>query len=202
MNSANDGHFVEVSICKTAKCSNVWPSAGTLLTTKLHIFSRVVLVMDLITFCWKDALSKTTTTRRMMGQGWVRQYRKCVACPIIFGIDNCIQIAYTANYVYILYTANVVSSTISGIFSSYITIRSLWVRWRLKSSASRLFTPLFILVQIKENIKAQRYWPLWGEFPGEFPAQRASNGENASIWWRNNDLSTLHRTSYLPTCIC
>ena len=29
-------------------------------------------------------------------------------------------------------------------------------------------------MQIKENIKALRYWPLWGEFP----AQRASNAEN------------------------
>ena len=34
--------------------------------------------------------------------------------------------------------------------------------------------------QIKENIKAPRHWPLCGEFP----AQRASNAENVSIWWR------------------
>ena len=26
--------------------------------------------------------------------------------------------------------------------------------------------------QIKESIKAPRYWPLWGEFTGEFPSQR------------------------------
>ena len=38
--------------------------------------------------------------------------------------------------------------------------------------------------QIEENIKAPRHGPLWGEFTGEFPAQRASNAENASIWWR------------------
>ena len=46
--------------------------------------------------------------------------------------------------------------------------------------------------QIKENIKAPRHWPLYGEFtgPGEFPAQRASNTENVSIWWRHHVLNT------------
>ena len=36
------------------------------------------------------------------------------------------------------------------------------------------FTQPFIQVQIKENTKAPRHWPLWGEFL----AQRASNAEN------------------------
>ena len=38
--------------------------------------------------------------------------------------------------------------------------------------------------------KAPRHWPLCGEFTGtgEFPAQRASNAENVSIWWRHHDL--------------
>ena len=42
---------------------------------------------------------------------------------------------------------------------------------------------------MKENIKAPRHWPLCGEFTGtgEFPAQRASNAENVSIWWRHHD---------------
>ena len=37
--------------------------------------------------------------------------------------------------------------------------------------------------QIKENIKAPRHCPLCGNSPvtGEFPAQKASNAENASI---------------------
>ena len=30
-----------------------------------------------------------------------------------------------------------------------------------------LFTQSFIQMQIKENIKAPRHWPLWGEFTGE-----------------------------------
>ena len=42
--------------------------------------------------------------------------------------------------------------------------------------------------QIKENIKAPRHWPLCGGFTGEFPAQRASNTENVSIWWRHHDI--------------
>ena len=44
---------------------------------------------------------------------------------------------------------------------------------------------------MKENIKAPRHWPLWGEFTGtgEFPAQRASNAENVSIWWRHHGIA-------------
>ena len=41
---------------------------------------------------------------------------------------------------------------------------------------------------IKENIEDPRHCPLWGEFTGEFPAQRASNAENVSIWWRHHAL--------------
>ena len=69
-----------------------------------------------------------------------------------------------------------------------IILTSQWPRWRLKSPASRLFTQSFIRTQIKENIKAPRDWPLCGEFTGtgEFPAQRASNAENVSIWWRHH----------------
>ena len=41
----------------------------------------------------------------------------------------------------------------------------------------------------KKNIKAPRHWPLCGEFTGtgEFPAHRASDAENASIWLRHHD---------------
>ena len=58
-----------------------------------------------------------------------------------------------------------------------------------QSPASRLFTQSFIRAQIKGNIKAPRHWPLCGEFTGtgEFPAQRASNAENVSIWWRHHE---------------
>ena len=73
-----------------------------------------------------------------------------------------------------------------------ITVTSWWARRRLKSPASRLFTQSFIQVQTKENIKAPRHWPLWGEFTGDPPphppthTQRASSAENVSIWWRHH----------------
>ena len=71
---------------------------------------------------------------------------------------------------------------------------SWWARWRLKSPASRLFTQPFIQTQIKENTKAPRHWPLCGEFTGtgEFPAQRASYAENASIWWRHHEQNAVY----------
>ena len=81
-------------------------------------------------------------------------------------------------------------------------------RWRLKSPASPLFTQPFIRVQIKENIKAPRHWPLCGEFTGtgEFPAQRASYAENVSIWWRHHVKTSEHHgmetlSALLTLCI-
>ena len=43
----------------------------------------------------------------------------------------------------------------------------LGARWCLKSPASRLFIQPSIQAQIKENIKAPRRWPLYGEFTGD-----------------------------------
>ena len=45
----------------------------------------------------------------------------------------------------------------------------------------------------QRKIKALRHWPLCREFTGtsEFPAQRASNGENVSIWWRHQEAGAL-----------
>ena len=58
------------------------------------------------------------------------------------------------------------------------------------SAAFRSFTQSFIRAHIKENIKARRHYPFWGEFIGDrwTPAQKASNAENASIWWRHREL--------------
>ena len=52
-----------------------------------------------------------------------------------------------------------------------------------------MFIQPFVQAHIKQNIKAVRHWPLWGEFTvtSEFPAQRASNLENVSLWWRHNE---------------
>ena len=50
-----------------------------------------------------------------------------------------------------------------------IIMTSQWAGWRLKSSASRLFTQPFIRAQIKESIKAPRHWPLCWELPVNSP---------------------------------
>ena len=52
------------------------------------------------------------------------------------------------------------------------------------------FAQPFVQAQIQENIKALRHCPLWGESTGDrwFPSQRASDGENVSIWWRHHVL--------------
>ena len=52
------------------------------------------------------------------------------------------------------------------------------------SRASWLFTQPFIQGADQRNIKVPRHWLLWREFTGEFPAQRANNALNVSIWWR------------------
>ena len=49
-----------------------------------------------------------------------------------------------------------------------ITMTSYWAWWSLNLPASPLFTQPFI------------------EAIGEFPAQRAGNAENVSIWWRHH----------------
>ena len=80
----------------------------------------------------------------------------------------------------------------------FITVTSWWIQWRLKSPASRLFTQLFIQVQIKENIKVPRHWPLNSPVTGEFPAQMASNAENVFIWWRHHVIHIFVYISRLP----
>ena len=64
-----------------------------------------------------------------------------------------------------------------------------------------LFTQPCIRAQINENMKVPRHWPLRGEFTGEFPAQRVSNAENVSIWWRHHaaaDLIENYYDRYVP----
>ena len=47
----------------------------------------------------------------------------------------------------------------------------------------------FFQAQIKENIIAPRHWSRVGNLPvtGEFPAQKASNADDVSIWWRHHE---------------
>ena len=97
-----------------------------------------------------------------------------------------------------------------------ITVTSKWARWRLKSPASQLLTQPFIQAQIKENIKAPRHWPLWGEFTGDqwIPHTKGQlNAESVSIWWRHHEncpicenvsqhpYSQSNFEKYITTCI-
>ena len=70
----------------------------------------------------------------------------------------------------------------------FITMTSYWGRWHLKSQASPLFTQVFIQAQIKKTSKLHITGLCEGNSPviGEFPAQRASDEENVSIWWRHH----------------
>ena len=54
-----------------------------------------------------------------------------------------------------------------NVSEKLIELTSYWARWRLKSLASQVFAEPFVQVQIKENIKAPRHWPLWGKFTGD-----------------------------------
>ena len=71
-----------------------------------------------------------------------------------------------------------------------ITVTSSWARWHIKSPASRLFSQLFVLMQIKESIKIRVSGLCKGNSPvaGEFHAQKASKAKNSSIWWRHHAL--------------
>ena len=46
-----------------------------------------------------------------------------------------------------------------------IAVTSRWAAWRLKSPASGMFAQSFVQVNIKENNKGLRHWPLWGNPP-------------------------------------
>ena len=82
-----------------------------------------------------------------------------------------------------------------------ITLTSQWARRRLKSPSSPLFTQLFIQVQIKKTSKLRVTGLCAENSPGtgEFPAQKASNEENVSIWWRHhgNFQMDANRNEYL-----
>ena len=62
-------------------------------------------------------------------------------------------------------------------------------RVRLKSPALHLFTQPFSRRRSKKTSKFRVTGLCVGNSPGtgEFPAQRASNAENVSIWWRHHE---------------
>ena len=65
-------------------------------------------------------------------------------------------------------TMNAVASLITGASIGYLTVYSTADQWKHQSSA---------LLALCEGNSPVTGW---------FPAQRANNAENASIWWRHN----------------
>ena len=65
--------------------------------------------------------------------------------------------------------------------------RTQWRHNERDDVSNQRFAQPFVQAQMKENINAARYWPLWREFTGDrwIPLTKASNAENASIWWRH-----------------
>ena len=87
----------------------------------------------------------------------------------------------------------------------FITVPLLWTWWRLKSPASQWFTQPFF-----SGAGQRKHWQLRvtdvceGNSPvtGEFPAQRTSNAENVSIWWRHHLVnSCVHSPFIIPSNI-
>ena len=87
---------------------------------------------------------------------------------------------------------------------------SWWVRWRLKSSTSPLFTQSCIQAQFKENIKAPRHWPLCGEFTGHrwIPRTKGqSRGKcfhlmTSSWFWEDNRVCPTLSDRIITFCHC
>ena len=74
-----------------------------------------------------------------------------------------------------------------------ITMTSQWARWRLKSPALRLFRH-----SSKKASKLHVTGLCEGNSPvtGEFIAQRISDAENVSVWWRHHDSKPLLLCSF------
>ena len=66
-----------------------------------------------------------------------------------------------------------------------------WTSCSLKSPAIQLFIQQLMQIHIKETSKSMVLALCEGSSPvtGEFPSQRASDAEKASIWWRHHEAS-------------
>ena len=71
--------------------------------------------------------------------------------------------------------------------NTFNTVMSSWARWGLKSIAYPLFAQLLVQAQIKENIKAPRHWPLWGEFTAN-----RRNPHTRPVAWKNVSILRRH----------
>ena len=85
-----------------------------------------------------------------------------------------------------------------------ITMTSQWARLRLKSPATRLFTqPGYSDADQRKHQSSASLAFCARNSPeaGEFPAQKASNAENVSIWWRHHVLHVRQGPTYFTYSI-
>ena len=83
---------------------------------------------------------------------------------------------------------NFITYHISLDFCESMTNSPVSFQWRHNEcdgvSNIRRLDCLFNCLRIKENTKAPRHWPFYGN--PAFPSQKASNGGHVSIWWRHH----------------
>ena len=99
------------------------------------------------------------------------------------------------------YSNSLVVKDISNVSFDFVVDTTSWrpsTVWHYNdvtmSSIAPQITTLTIVYSTvcsrRRSKKTSRQWPLYGEFTGEFPAQKASNAEIVSIWWRHHGVMT------------
>ena len=73
----------------------------------------------------------------------------------------------------------------------------------MSAMASHITSIEIVYSNVYSNIKAPSHWPLCGDSPGtgEFPAQKASDAENVSIWWRHHEYHWWQSCIHLELCV-
>ena len=88
----------------------------------------------------------------------------------------------------------------SSLLNQYLLSMSLYCDVIMSVMVSQITSVVCSIVgsSAEEDIKALHHWLLWGDSPvaGEFPAQKASNMENVSIWWRHHVSSRWRKHSH------
>ena len=104
----------------------------------------ILLCQSPIPSCWRIVHDREFVGRLTVARDidWRRWMASCCLIPHAKRL--------TAIYISISHYSDVIMSAMAS-----------------QTSASRLFTQPFIQTPIKENTKAARHWPLWGEFNGD-----------------------------------
>ena len=148
--------------------------------------------------CQKRAhLYQNTYQRFCLIRYWKHWYflSQCCAKCYMSGLFSSFTDNVSINSLFTLnwFTPICVSYDWSSANEVTITVTSYWTWLCFKSPASRLFTQALIQAQIKKRSKLSVTDLCEGNssVTGEFPAQRASNAKNVSIWWRHHTMKDM-----------